>query len=90
MATLEIYRQTLEKQDSIHKGIQTLRGSHDIIPGEPVVVGHQRQLFMDRQVLDDLNGCYRTVHQPVKHPDNPIINPHFPDDFTSLIELTGI
>ena len=73
MATLKSYRQALEKPDSIHKGTQTLRGSHDICPGQPVEVGHQRQLLMDRQVVDDLNGCYRTVHQPVKHPDNPII-----------------
>ena len=43
--------------------------------GEPVEVGHETQLLMDWHVLDDMNGCYRTVHQPTKHPDNPILKP---------------
>ena len=50
-----------------------MRGSHDIIAGEPVHVGHERQLLMDWHVVDDLNNCTRTVHRPVKHPDNPVI-----------------
>ena len=28
---------------------------------------------MDFHVIEDLNNCIRTVHEPVKHPDNPLI-----------------
>lgn len=57
----------------IRRGRQTLRNSHDIRPIDPVTVGHERQLLMDRHIVDDVNGCYRTVHQPEKHADNPIV-----------------
>ena len=60
-------------ETSRRKGNQTLRNSYDIIPGEAVNVGHERQLLMDWHVVDDLNSARRTVHQPVKHPDNPIL-----------------
>ena len=63
---------------SLNRGIQTLRHSRDIIPGEPVHVGRERQLLMDRHVVDDLNGCHRTVHQPVKHPANPVVKGEMP------------
>ncbi len=72
MPTLRTYDYMLN-DDVFRSGSQTLRGSHSIIPGEPVEVGHRRQLLMDWHVVDDLNGCRRTVHQPVKHPDNPLV-----------------
>lgn len=56
------------------RGFQLLRGSHDILPCDPVEIGHERQLVMDRWVVDDVYDCRRTVHEPVKHPDNPIIS----------------
>lgn len=72
MPTLDIYRYAMN-ETAIAKGMQTLRGSHAIIPGEPVDVGSRRQLLMDRHVVDDVNGAFRTVHQPLKHPANPVI-----------------
>ncbi len=84
MSTLRTYSYAMNKEQSRRKGIQTLRGSHDIIPGEPVKVGHERQLLMDWHVVDDLNGCYRTVHQPDKHPDNPLLRPEHPYEGTRL------
>ncbi|MBM3933533.1 MAG: hypothetical protein FJ319_04410 [SAR202 cluster bacterium] len=60
-------------ESAIRKGSQTFRHSYRIIPGSPVDVGHARQLLMDWRVVDDLNGARRTVHQPVKHPANPVI-----------------
>jgi len=72
MATSQIYSYAIN-DGSMRRGPQTLRGSHEIIPDQPVEVGHERQLLMDWRVVDDLNGCRRTVHQPVKHPDNPIL-----------------
>ena len=77
MATVKSISYALNSR-AFRRGSQTLRGSHEIIPIEPVHVGHKRQLLMDRYVVDDLNGCHRTVHQPVKHPDNPIISAEQP------------
>lgn len=81
MPTLRTYSYALNGLDS---GIQTLRGSHEIIDGQPVHVGRQRQLLMDWHVVDDLNGAYRTVHQPQKHPDNPVLRPQEPYEGTSF------
>ena len=72
MPTLEIFNYAFN-ENSLRRGTQTLRDSYDIIPGEAVDVGNERQLLMDWHVVDDLNGARRTVHQPVKHPDNPIL-----------------
>ncbi len=73
MPTIPAYLYGVDKDENLDKGTQTLRGSHDIMSIEPVQVGNQRQLLMDWHVVDDLNGCERTVHRPVKHPDNPVI-----------------
>ena len=72
MPTLDVYSYAIN-ESSFARGLQTLRGSHDIIPGEPIEVGSQRQLLMDRHVVEDVNGTFRTVHQPLKHPANPVI-----------------
>lgn len=72
MPTLRTYSYAINDK-AIAAGYQTLRGSHSIIPGKPVEVGSRRQHLMDRHVVDDVNGTFRTVHQPVKHPANPVI-----------------
>ncbi len=72
MPTLNTYSYAINDK-AITAGYQTLRGSRAIIPGEPVEVGSRRQLLMDRHVVDDVNGAFRTVHQPVKHSANPVI-----------------
>ena len=74
MPTLKTYNYALNNEKSIRRGLQTLRGSRDILPGKPVEIGSDRQLLMDRHVVDDINGAFRTVHQPVKHPANPVIS----------------
>ena len=43
----------------ISRGTRVLRGSHDIIPIDPVQVGHERQLLMDFHVVEDLLNCRR-------------------------------
>ena len=74
MPTIDSYKYGF-KPTSIDKGIQTLNGSHDIQPSDPLSVGHERQLLLDWHVMDDLLGAERKVHQPQKHPDNPILAP---------------
>jgi hypothetical protein len=69
-----MYSYALEKENSIRLGVQTLRHSHHILSVEPVQVGHDRMLLMDRYVVEDLNGCYLTAHQPTRYPDNPILS----------------
>ena len=34
---------------------------------------NRRQLFLDEEVIDHLNGLKRTLHQPTKYEDNPVI-----------------
>ena len=55
-----------------------LEGSYDILPVEPVKVGTQRQLLVDQHIISDWWNCRRTVHQPEKHPANPLIEPQKP------------
>ena len=50
-----------------------IEGSYHIQPTPPVVVDNTRQLLLDDHVVDDVWGCRRTVHPPVKHADNPVI-----------------
>lgn len=63
---------------NIGTGQFSIKGSHSIVPSPPVKVGSQRQLLMDDHVVDDWWECRRTVHQPTKHPDNPLIRPTEP------------
>ena len=83
MPTIRLYNYAM-KEAGLDVGIQTLGGSHDIRPVDPVEVGHDRQLLMDWHVVDDLNGCGRTVHQPKKHPDNPVLSPGEPYEGSGL------
>ena len=51
----------------------SLHGSYRILPGQALRIGSRRQLaFMD-DLIEDWWSCRRTVHQPVKHPANPLI-----------------
>ncbi|MFB3902390.1 MAG: hypothetical protein ACE15E_02970 [Acidobacteriota bacterium] len=50
-----------------------IEGSYSIIPTKPLGIGAERQLLMDNYVISDSWGCRRTVHQPEKYPDNPIM-----------------
>ncbi len=52
-----------------------IAGSYAITPSDPIEVGSEHQLLMDRYVVDDIWDCRRTVHQPDKHPENPLIRP---------------
>ena len=79
MTTAKVYSYALT-ESNLERGVQTLRHSHKIVPTEPLEIGHERQLLMDRYVVSDLNGCRRTVHQPQKHPDNPLISPVQPHE----------
>ena len=84
MPTAHIYNYALNP-DNLDRGVQTLRHSYDIVPTKPVETGNQRQLLMDRHIVASLNGCYRTVHQPRKHPDNPLISPTQPHEGTGPV-----
>ncbi len=50
-----------------------IEGSYSIAPATPLSVGNERQLFLDRHVIDDAWGVERSVHQPEKHGQNPLI-----------------
>jgi len=50
-----------------------IEGSHSIIPSKPIEVAGTRQLLMDKHLVDSSWNLFRTVHQPDKHPSNPLI-----------------
>lgn len=52
--------------------------SHGKIPMESVDIGSHRQLFVDNYVLEFTENLKRTLHQPIKHPENPVIRPTKP------------
>ena len=78
MPTIRIYTYALGDAEHLEVGMQTMRGNTRLIAGEPVEVGTARQLLMDRHVVDDLNGCVRRAHQPVKRPEGPVITAEYP------------
>lgn len=44
----------------------------DEILGEALIV-HDKQLFIDDYVIGDMQGLGKQLHQPVKHPSNPLV-----------------
>ncbi len=52
----------------------TIKGSYSIRPTPPLKIGHRRQLLMDDYVVEDRRAIRRVVHQPVKHPANPLFS----------------
>ena len=72
MPTLDLYRYAM-RESNFESGMQTMRGNRLLRPTPPVEVGHDRQLLMDRHVVDDLLGCVRQVRQPVKRAEGPVI-----------------
>jgi len=56
-----------------------IEGSHDIIPVEPVEVGHVRQLLADRHVVDSSWNLFRKIHQPERYEGNPVIAGELPE-----------
>ena len=52
----------------------TIKGSYAIVPTQPLQIGNQRQLLLDNYVVEDLRACRRKVHQPTKHPSNPLFS----------------
>jgi len=55
-----------------------IAGSYAIIPSEPLAVGSEHQLLMDHHVVDDAWNCRRTVHEPKRYSDEPVIAPEKP------------
>ena len=42
-------------------------------PTPPRRIGSERQLFLDDGLIASMGGLTRVVHQPGKHPDNPVL-----------------
>ena len=40
----------------------------------PITLGDERQLFIDDYVVGSLEGVSKTLHQPAKHPANPLLD----------------
>lgn len=43
----------------------------------PAWVGKESQLFVDNHLIHSMQGLKRSLHQPVKSDDNPILEPNF-------------
>lgn len=56
-----------------HKRHLMIEGSYSIIPTRPIDVGQQPQLLMDNYLVDSSWNCFRRVHQPDKHSENPLV-----------------
>ncbi|MDA0589859.1 MAG: hypothetical protein O3C17_17800 [Planctomycetota bacterium] len=51
----------------------------DEILGDALVI-HGKQLFIDDYVIGELQGVQKTLNQPVKHPQNPVLKRDRPSD----------
>ena len=49
-------------------------------------IGRERQLFVDDLLVAETEGLHRTLHQPAKHPANPVLKADHPleEDFVCL------
>jgi len=79
----------MEQGPRVGRGQFSIKGSYSIIPTDPVSVGYQRQLLMDSYVVDDWWDCRRTVHQPEKLSENPLIVPREPWEMMGPAYLTS-
>ncbi len=43
-----------------------------------IEIGLKRQLFLDDHLIGRMDNVYRVLHQPEKHPENPILVPEHP------------
>ena len=43
--------------------------------GKEVKLGSRKSLFLDDDIIQDLQGLTRELNQPIKHPGNPILKP---------------
>ena len=51
----------------------------------PVKIDATRQLFLDDYLIASTKGLIRRVHQPTKHPANPLISPDKPWEATGCV-----
>ncbi len=56
----------------------------------PIVVGRQRQLFVDDAVIESSRGLKRTLHAVKKHPMNPLIVPEHPWEGKCVLLYGGV
>jgi len=56
----------------------------------PILVGKQRQLFVDDAVIESSTGLERTLHQVKKHPASPLIVPDKPWEGKSVLLYGGV
>ena len=47
-------------------------------PMESIELGGKRQLFVDNYVVEHLENLRKVLHQPQKHPQNPVLRPERP------------
>lgn len=52
----------------------------------PILVGREKQLFVDDAVIQSQNRLKRNLHPAIKHPKNPLIVPDRPWEAKSLIQ----
>ena len=43
-----------------------------------IEIGSKRQLFLDDYIIGRMDNVHRVVHQPEKHPENPVLVPEHP------------
>ena len=58
---------------------------HDPAPKEPLAIGGQKQLFLDRYIIADTDEVLLTMMPPQKFPGNPVLRPDSPSDGGILI-----
>src|SRR3989442_8835188 len=47
----------------------------DVAVREPLAIGAERQLFVDRTVIASTDGIVLTLMPPARHPANPVLRP---------------
>ena len=72
------------------KHTMSVRGSHSIIPAEPIAVGGERQLLMDRHTVDSTWNLVRRVHQAfLEKGVQTYLAPFVPHEFDDIDDVNA-
>jgi len=82
----------LKKSDQLAPPEPPLRNvsQEPVTISSPIIVGREKQLFLDDVVIENQTGLHRSFHRVKKHPKNPLVIPEKPWEGRSVLLYGGV